>query len=176
VVTEAVARNLFKLMAVKDEYEVARLYTDGSFARELARQFGSYDRLEFHLAPPILGRRDADGRPRKSSFGPWMMTGFQLLARLKGLRGTAFDLFGHTAERRLERQLLADYERDIDLIAGRLAPDRLEAAAALASVPVLIRGYGHVKHASIKRAEGERSRLLERLEGKVAEPQLQAAE
>ncbi len=176
VVTEAVARNLFKLMAVKDEYEVARLYTDGSFARELARQFGSYDRLEFHLAPPILGRRDADGRPRKSSFGPWMMTGFRLLAALKGLRGTVFDLFGYTAERRLERQLLADYERDIDLIVGRLAPDRLEAAAALASVPALIRGYGHVKHASIERAEGERSRLLARLEGKVVEPQLQAAE
>jgi indolepyruvate ferredoxin oxidoreductase len=105
-----------------------------------------------------------------------MMTGFRLLAALKGLRGTVFDLFGYTAERRLERQLLADYEKDIDIVLSHLGPDRIEAAAALASVPALVRGYGHVKHASIERAEGERSRLLARLEGKVAEPQLQAAE
>jgi indolepyruvate ferredoxin oxidoreductase len=174
--TEAVARNLFKLMAVKDEYEVARLYTDGSFARELASQFESYDRLEFHLAPPILGRRHADGRPRKSTFGPWMATGFRLLAAMKGLRGTMFDLFGYTAERRLERQLLADYEKDIDLVVASLEPDRIEAAAALASVPALIRGYGHVKYASIEKAAGERSRLLARLEGQSEKPQLQAAE
>ena len=106
-VTEAAARNLFKLMAIKDEYEVARLYTDGSFAAELSKQFQSYDKLEFHLAPPIMGRRGNDGKPRKSSFGPWMMKGFRLLAALKGLRGTAFDLFGYSAERRMERQLLA---------------------------------------------------------------------
>ncbi len=176
VVAEAVARNLFRLMAVKDEYEVARLYTDGSFARALAAEFEGYERLEFHLAPPILGRRDADGRARKARFGPWMMTGLRLLAALKGLRGTVLDPFGHTAERRLERRLLADYEKDLDLIAARLGPDRIEAAAALASVPALVRGYGHVKQASVERAAGERARLLARLDGDAARSRLQAAE
>ncbi|MGI6856570.1 indolepyruvate ferredoxin oxidoreductase family protein [Mesorhizobium sp. 1B3] len=176
VVTEAVARNLFKLMAIKDEYEVARLYTDGSFRRQLASQFQSYDRLEFHLAPPALGRRGADGKPRKSSFGPWMMTGFRLLAAIKGLRGTPFDLFGRTPERRLERRVLADYETDLDLILRVMSPERIEAAAALASVPALIRGYGHVKEASAAKAEGERARLRERLAGREAAAMLQAAE
>ncbi|TGV96341.1 DUF6537 domain-containing protein, partial [Mesorhizobium sp. M2E.F.Ca.ET.154.01.1.1] len=154
--------NLFKLMAIKDEYEVARLYTDGNFAADLARQFQSYDRLEFHLAPPILGRHGNDGKPKKSSFGPWMMKAFRLLAAMKGLRGTAFDLFGRTAERRAERQLLAHFEADLDLIAAALAPGRIDAAAALASVPALIRGYGYVRQASAAKAAQERSRLLQR--------------
>ncbi|MBR2686330.1 MAG: indolepyruvate ferredoxin oxidoreductase family protein [Aquamicrobium sp.] len=175
VVTEAAARNLFKLMAIKDEYEVARLYTDGSFMRSLSQQFESYDGLEFHLAPPILGRRDADGKPRKSSFGPWMMKGFGALAALRGLRGTAFDVFGYTAERRGERQLLKQFEGDLDLIARSLTPGRIEAAAALASVPQLVRGYGHVKHAAMEKANGERARLIERLTG-AEEVRLQAAE
>ncbi|TIM59213.1 MAG: hypothetical protein E5Y52_31960, partial [Mesorhizobium sp.] len=88
-------------------------------------QFQSYEKLEFHLAPPILGRRGNDGKPRKSSFGPWMMKAFRLLAVMRGLRGTAFDLFGHTAERRAERQLLAQYEADLDLIAAALAPGKV---------------------------------------------------
>ena len=176
VVTEAAARNLFKLMAIKDEYEVARLYTDGSFQKQLAAQFQDYDRLEFHLAPPVLGRRGSDGKPRKSSFGPWMMTGFRVLAALKGLRGSPLDVFGYFAERRLERQLLADYEGDLDLIAGALAPGKAEAAAALASVPALIRGYGHVKQANAQKAAGERERLLERFKAAAALPTLQAAE
>jgi indolepyruvate ferredoxin oxidoreductase len=175
-VTEAVARNLFKLMAIKDEYEVARLYTDGTFAADLAKQFQSYEKLEFHLAPPILGRRGNDGKPRKSSFGPWMMKGFRLLAAMRSLRGTAFDLFGYTAERRMERQLLREYEADLDLIAAALAPGRVEAATALASVPALIRGYGHVRQAGAAKAAGERSRLIERLNQAPAEPSLRAAE
>ncbi|RVD48917.1 DUF6537 domain-containing protein, partial [Mesorhizobium sp. M7A.F.Ca.ET.027.03.2.1] len=124
-VSQAAARNLFKLMAIKDEYEVARLYTDGSFVAELGKQFQSYEKLEFHLAPPIMGRRGNDGSPRKSSFGPWMMKGFRLLSAMKGLRGTAFDLFGYTAERRMERRLLAQYEADLELIAGSLAPAKV---------------------------------------------------
>ena len=116
VVTEAAARNLFKLMAIKDEYEVARLYTDGSFAKQLSKEFQSYDRLEFHLAPPILGRTGPDGKPRKSSFGRWMMPAFRVLSALKGLRGTAFDVFGYTQERKFERELLLQYEQDLDLI------------------------------------------------------------
>ena len=176
VVSEAAAKSLFRLMATKDEYEVARLYTDGSFARQLAGQFQSYDRLEFHLAPPILGRRDADGRPRKSSFGPWMMKGFRLLSALKGLRGTAFDVFGYSAERRAERALLAQYRDDLDLIERMLEPARIEAATALASVPALVRGYGHVRQAAAEKAAGERARLLERLTGPLPEPALRAAE
>ncbi|RUZ89288.1 DUF6537 domain-containing protein, partial [Mesorhizobium sp. M7A.F.Ca.US.006.01.2.1] len=175
-VSQAAARNLFKLMAIKDEYEVARLYTDGSFAAELGKQFQSYERLEFHLAPPIMGRRGNDGSPRKSSFGPWMMKGFRLLSAMKGLRGTAFDLFGYTAERRMERRLLAQYEADLELIAGSLAPARVDAAVALASVPALIRGYGHVRRASADKALSERQRLLERLSSTLARPKLQAAE
>ena len=175
-VSEAAAKNLFKLMAVKDEYEVARLYTDGTFAADIARQFQSYEKLEFHLAPPILGRRGYDGKPRKSSFGPWMMKAFRLLAAMKGLRGTAFDLFGHTAERRAERQMLAQYEADLDLIATALAPGRIDAAAALACVPALVRGYGHVRQASAAKAAQERSRLLQRLTQTVPMPVLSAAE
>jgi len=163
--SEAVARNLFRLMAIKDEYEVARLYTDGSFQRQLAAQFQGWDRLEFHMAPPILGRRDADGRPKKSSFGPWMMPAFRLLASLKRLRGTALDVFGYTAERRWERQLLARYNGDLELILSKLDASTLEAATALATVPSLVRGYGHVKRASAVVTDGERARLLARLEG-----------
>ena len=176
VVSEAAARSLFKLMAIKDEYEVARLYTDGSFKRQLASEFQSFDRLEFHLAPPILGRKGSDGKPRKSSFGPWMMTGFRMLAALKGLRGTPLDVFGRTAERRMERRLLAEYEADLALIAGRLSADRIEAAAALASVPQLVRGFGHVKEDNARKAAEERRRLLDRLDAPAGTPRLQAAE
>jgi indolepyruvate ferredoxin oxidoreductase len=163
-------------MAVKDEYEVARLYTDGSFQRQLDGQFQSYERLEFHLAPPILGRKGNDGRARKSSFGPWMMRAFKVLAALRWLRGTPLDLFGYARERRMERQLLSDYEADLERIERSLAPGRMEAAAALAAVPSLIRGYGHVKHASALKAADERARLLQRLEQPVEAAALRAAE
>jgi indolepyruvate ferredoxin oxidoreductase len=170
------AKNLFKLMAIKDEYEVARLYTDGSFARELSKQFQSYDSIEFHLAPPILGRQGADGKPKKSSFGPWMMKAFRVLAAAKSLRGTVFDVFGYSAERRREKELLAQYEGDLAMIGGRLSATSLAASAALAGVPSLIRGYGHVRHASMVQAAGERARLIGRLQEAGAQPQLQAAE
>ncbi|TYR30253.1 indolepyruvate ferredoxin oxidoreductase family protein [Mesorhizobium microcysteis] len=175
-VSEAVAKNLFKLMAIKDEYEVARLYTDGSFQKQIAGQFQSWERLEFHLAPPILGRKGAEGKARKSSFGPWMMKGFSILAGLKGLRGTALDIFGYTAERRMERRLLAEYEGDLTRIETALSPGRIEAAAALASVPSLIRGFGHVKHANAVKAGKERERMLERLAAPVSAEALKAAE
>lgn len=174
-VSEAAARNLFKLMAIKDEYEVARLYTDGAFQKQLSAEFESFDRLEFHLAPPILGRVGSDGKPRKSRFGGWMMTGFGILARFKRLRGTALDLFGYTAERRMERKLLADYEADLELVRRKLAPGQIEAAAALLSVPALIRGFGHIKHANAEKASAERVRLLQRLQ-EGEKPVLQAAE
>ncbi len=176
LLTDAVARSLFKLMAIKDEYEVARLYTDGAFEVQLAREFQSFDRLEFHLAPPILGRRDSEGRPRKSTFGRWMMGAFRLLASMKGLRGTAFDIFGYSDDRRLDREILRQYEQDIDLMIDGLTADRLAAAAALASVPTLIRGYGHVRQASADRASDERARLVKRLSEPHCATTLEAAE
>ncbi len=176
MVTEQAVKNLFKLMAIKDEYEVARLYTDGSFARALSREFESYGRIEFHLAPPILGRRDADGRPKKTRFGPWMLKAFRLLAALKGIRGTVFDVFGYSTERRLEKRLLAQYESDLALISEHLCPATVEAAAGLAAVPELVRGYGHVKSAAIEKVMPERERLIERLVRPQDVPDLQAAE
>ena len=158
---EAVARNLFKLMAIKDEYEVARLYTDGSFAKQLAATFEGDVRLEFHLAPPILGRRDAQGRPRKTTFGPWMMTLFKGLAGLRGLRGGVLDVFGYLPERRMERRLFADYEALLDEISRDLTPDNHATAVALASLPEKIRGYGPVKERHVAAAKAEEASLLE---------------
>ncbi|MCT8989818.1 indolepyruvate ferredoxin oxidoreductase family protein [Chelativorans sp. SCAU2101] len=175
-VTEAAARGLFKLMAVKDEYEVARLYTDGSFKEQLAAEFDSYERLEFHLAPPVLARRDADGHLRKMRFGPWMMPVFSVLARLKGLRGTVLDPFGYSAERRMERGLLKQYEQDLDLIESLLAPGKIEAGAALAALPMMVRGFGHIKQANAAKAAEERARLVARLKEEAPKPFLQAAQ
>ena len=157
---EAVAKNLFKLMAVKDEYEVARLHTGAAFARQIDAAFEKYDRLEFHLAPPILGRKDAGGVARKSSFGPWIIKVFHVLAALKGLRGGVFDVFGYAAERKRERALLSEYESLLDEIAAKLSADNHATALALASIPDKIRGYGHVKERSIIAAKGEEAALL----------------
>jgi len=175
--TEAVARNLFKLMAYKDEYEVARLYTDGTFVKQVETAFepGSL-RYEFHLAPPLLARVDkTTGEPRKMSFGPWMMRVFGLLAKLKGLRGTAFDPFGYTEERRTERRLIADYENLLNEILPKLTSDNHPLAVGLAAVPEKIRGFGHVKLRNLKAAEAHRDALLEQFRTAGA-PMLKAAE
>jgi indolepyruvate ferredoxin oxidoreductase len=158
--TEAVARYYFKLLAIKDEYEVARLYTDGSFMKQVAATFEGDLKFEFHLAPPLLGRKDAQGRPVKTTFGPWMMKAYRVLAAMKGLRGTPFDIFGRTAERRQERRLIADYETLIDEILRMLTPENHTLAVALASIPEKIRGYGHVKESHIKKAKAEEAELL----------------
>ncbi|MDB5425253.1 MAG: indolepyruvate ferredoxin oxidoreductase family protein, partial [Phenylobacterium sp.] len=151
--SEAVARFFYKLMAYKDEYEVARLYADGRFAARIAEQFEGDYRLEFNLAPPLLARKDpASGELRKSAYGAWMMTGFRLLARLKGLRGSAFDIFGYQAERRIERGLVDGYERAIADVAACLSAQNRDAALEIARAPDAIRGYGHVKKASIERS------------------------
>jgi indolepyruvate ferredoxin oxidoreductase len=164
--TWAVAKYYFKLMAYKDEYEVARLYTDGSFQRQLERTFEGDYTLEFHLAPPMLSKPDpATGRPRKMRFGGWMMTAFRLLAKMKGLRGTTFDPFGYTAERRLERQLIADYEKRLDEIVASLRPETHDTAVALAELPEKIRGYGPVKLASIEKAKAREAELAPLLSG-----------
>jgi indolepyruvate ferredoxin oxidoreductase len=159
---EAVARNLFKLMAYKDEYEVARLYSNGEFQRQLASEFsGDRLRVEFHLAPPLLARRDpATGAPRKITVGPWMMPVFKLLARLKFLRGTAFDPFGYTAERRIERKLVADYESTLAELLAALTPENHHLAVGIAAIPEKIRGFGHVKVAHLRAAKADEAALL----------------
>jgi indolepyruvate ferredoxin oxidoreductase len=161
---EAVARGYHKLLAYKDEYEVARLFADPAFERALSDQFESRGKLQFHLAPPLLARRDKrTGEPRKMTFGRWMLPAFRLLARAKRLRGTAWDLFGYTKERRLERQMIADYEALLDEIAGRLSPANHHTAVALASLPLEIRGFGHIKERNYTLAKGREATLLAEL-------------
>ena len=154
---EAVARYLFKLMAYKDEYEVARLYSDTSFVERVKSSFdGDNLRLEFHLAPPLLARTDkATGEPKKMSFGPWMLNVFGVLAKFKFLRGTPLDPFGYSQERRTERQLIKDYEKLLATIMAELTPYNHQAAVGLAALPEKIRGFGPVKmrHLAIVRAE-----------------------
>ncbi len=159
---EAVARYLFKLMAYKDEYEVARLYADETFLKQVRNEFaGENLRLEFHLAPPLLARKNSvTGLPRKMSFGPWMLSVFRMLAKFKGLRGTAFDPFGYSAERRMERALIADYEALLAEIIEKLSPDNHALAVGLAAIPEKIRGFGHVKARHLDVAKKEEAALL----------------
>jgi indolepyruvate ferredoxin oxidoreductase len=158
--TEAVAKNLFKLMAYKDEYEVARLYTDGSFAKKLAEKFDGDFTLKFHMAPPLFARRDkATGHLQKQEFGGWMMGAFRLLAKMKFLRGTALDIFGRTEERKTERRLVADYLALIDQRIAPLKAEQIPLLTRLARVPEAIRGFGHVKEANVKLALAEKARL-----------------
>jgi indolepyruvate ferredoxin oxidoreductase len=158
--TEAVARNAFKLLACKDEYEVARLYSRPEFARKLAEQFAGDYRIAFNLAPPLLAPRDrATGLPRKISFGPWLLTAFRLLARARRLRGTPFDPFGWTSERRAERALVGWYEELVGEIIADLSPGNHDLAVELASLPAGIRGFGHVKQKAIARAKAREREL-----------------
>jgi indolepyruvate ferredoxin oxidoreductase len=175
---EAVARYLFKLMAYKDEYEVARLHADPAFLRQVRNEVdGDNLRLVFHLAPPLLARRDkTTGEPRKMSFGPWMLTAFGVLAKLKFLRGTALDPFGYTAERRAERQLVCDYETLLDELLAKLAPDNHHLAIGLAAIPEKIRGFGHVKQRHIATAKADEAALLEQFRAGGGMPMLKAAE
>ena len=160
---EAVARYAFKLMAYKDEYEVARLHTDGSFRARISAQFEGDYTLRYHLAPPTLIRPDAaSGVATKRSFGPWMEVAMRGLARLSFLRGTAFDPFGRTAERREERALIADYESLVDELAARLDSANHAKAIELARIPEHIRGYGHVKQAHLAIARAKQAEALAR--------------
>ena len=157
----AVARSLSKLMSYKDEYEVARLYTNGDFLRRLKQQFDGDYKLNFHLAPPIFNLRDkATGKPRKVAFGPWMFTAFKSLARLKGLRGTKLDVFGYSAERRMERGLIDEYRKTIEGVLPVLNRDNAELVISIANLPDTIRGYGHVKDESVKKYGVELAKLL----------------
>ncbi len=161
---EAVARYLFKLMAYKDEYEVARLYADPAFLRQVRNEVdGDALRLTFHLAPPLFARRDkVTGEARKMTFGPWMMHVFGVLAKFRFLRGTPIDPFGYTAERRTERQLVRHYEQIVDELIARLTPENHHLAVGLAAIPEKIRGFGHVKMRHLVAAKADEAALLDR--------------
>ena len=159
----AVARYAFKVMAYKDEYEVARLYTQTDFVKRVAEQFEGDYKLVFHLAPPLMSETDAlTGELKKKTFGPWMMTAFSLLAKFKGLRGSALDVFSYTAERKMERQLIADYAKTVDDVLANLSADNYDTAVDLASVPEHIRGFGHVKHQHFVEAKKREAELWEK--------------
>ncbi|MDX9998765.1 MAG: indolepyruvate ferredoxin oxidoreductase family protein [Phenylobacterium sp.] len=166
--TRAAAISLFKLMAYKDEYEVARLYTDGRFAAYRAETFkGGKDKV--WLSPPILAPRDSEGRPKKLAFGSWMLNAaFPVLARARRLRGTPLDPFGRTHERRTERALIGEFEQALDRLAAELTPERRAVALKLAALPQQIRGFGHVKAAAIEQAKAEEARLWAEWEAAAA--------
>ncbi len=157
--TRAVAVNLYKLMAYKDEYEVARLYTDGRFQAYRDETFKG-GRTKVWLAPPLIARKGPDGRPKKIAFGGWMLDlAFPTLSRMKGLRGTPLDIFGYTEERKMERGLIADYEAGVARLVSGLTAERLPLAVQIAAVPQKIRGFGHIKDASVRPAKAEEKRL-----------------
>jgi indolepyruvate ferredoxin oxidoreductase len=163
--SEAVARYLFKLMAIKDEYEVARLHSDPAFEKKIDGMFEGDFKIVHHLAPPAIAKRNAKGELVKQPFGPWVRKVFPLLARMKVLRGTALDLFGKTEERRMERQLLADYEACIAELLKGLSADKLPLAAEIARIPEEIRGYGHVKERHVKAARAKWGGLMAKWHG-----------
>jgi indolepyruvate ferredoxin oxidoreductase len=174
---DAVGRYLFKLMAYKDEYEVARLYSDEAFAKQVRSEVGGEQlRLYVHLAPPLLARADkVTGEPKKMTFGPWIFPLFRLLAKFKFLRGTAFDPFGYSKERRTERALVREYETVLEEVLARLDGANHHIAVGLAAIPEKIRGFGHVKMRHLKAAKADEAALLDQLRSGVA-PLLKAAE
>jgi indolepyruvate ferredoxin oxidoreductase len=173
----AVAINYAKLLAYKDEYEVARLYTDGRFEAQLRDQFDGDFKISFNLAPPLLGgAKDALGRPKKRAFGAWMLPAFRLLAKMRGLRGTAFDVFGHSADRKLDRDLIAGYEKDVAHILSVLSPLTLETSIEILSLPDRIRGYGPVKEKAVVDARARYAQLAADLANPPPAPRQIAAE
>ena len=174
---DAVGRYLFKLMAYKDEYEVARLYADESFAKQVRREVdGENLRLYVHLAPPLLARPDkTTGEPKKITVGPWIFPLFALLAKFKFLRGTVLDPFGYSEERRTERALVREYETMLEEVLARLNGENHHIAVGLAAIPEKIRGFGHVKMRHLKAAKADEAALLDQLRAGVA-PLLKAAE
>jgi len=158
--THAVAQYLFKLMAYKDEYEVARLHTATAFRNKISAMFEGDYKLKFHLAPPLFARHDAKGHLIKQEFGAWMMQAFGVLAKFKFLRGTPFDPFGYTAERKQERALIAQYQQTLEILLARLNEANLTQAVAIASIPEEIRGYGHVKERHLLAAQSKHAELM----------------
>ena len=175
--TEAVARNLFKLMAYKDEYEVARLYSNGVFRKKLAEQFEGDYTLQFHLAPPLLARIDpVSGRARKKNFPGWILRVFPLLARLKFLRGSRLDVFGYSTERKCERSLIADYRSTIEELLPRLSQTNYELSVRIAALPDKIRGFGPIKANSIATVRAETAKLMVQWRSRKASPEPEVKE
>ena len=173
----AVAINYAKLLAYKDEYEVARLFTDGRFEKQLRDQFEGDFKFNFNLAPPILGGGlDALGRPKKRAFGAWMMPVFRTLAKLRFLRGTPLDIFGYSADRKLERDLIAGYEKDVATVLGLLSPVTHDTAVEILSLPDRIRGYGPVKEKAVQDAKARYAQLAADLVNPPPAPRQIAAE
>ena len=159
--TETVARAYHKLLAYKDEYEVARLYTDGSFRKSVESQFEGDYKLNFHMAPPIFEKIDpATGRPKKRSFGPWMMTALRLLKHFRFLRGTPLDPFGHLADRKEERALIREYEALVEQVLHAVNAQNVDIAQELLSLPLMMRGFGPVKAGNVAKARVQKTRLL----------------
>jgi indolepyruvate ferredoxin oxidoreductase len=156
----AVAKYYFKLMAYKDEYEVARLYTDGRFVEQLKTQFEGDFKLKFNLAPPLFAKKNAKGHLVKAEFGSWMWGAFKLLAKMKGLRGGAFDVFGYTEERKMERALIVEYRQMIEALLPVLSGENVANAVELASLPEQIRGFGHVKEKAVAAFRAKKAELL----------------
>jgi indolepyruvate ferredoxin oxidoreductase len=163
--TEAVMRGLFKLMAYKDEYEVARLHTDREFLDQIARDFEPGYRIAHYLAPPLLSRRNLRGELIKRRFGPWVRPLMSMLAALRFLRGSPLDVFGYTEERRAERALIAQYRDCIESLLSDLSAENLELAIQIAAIPDSIRGYGHVKERHLQTARGRWTSLMQQWEG-----------
>ncbi len=169
LLTEAVAKYLYKLMAYKDEYEVARLHTDTSFLDKIASQFEGDYTLNYHLAPPLMAKKNAQGQLIKQKFGPSMLMGFKLLAKLKGLRGTALDVFGYTEERKMERALIGDYKTSIEEVLRLLNANNAAVAVEIARIPESIKGYGHVKERNVRAARVTWAALM----GQLSAPEVQ---
>nr|WP_240500229.1 DUF6537 domain-containing protein [Halioglobus japonicus] len=162
------------MMAIKDEYEVARLYSDGEFQRKIEAQFEGDFELRFNMAPPLLAKRDPDtGDLQKQAYGPWMMKAFGLLAKLRGLRGSALDVFGYTAERKRERQDLAEFRAMLAEFAGGLDDGNYAAAVEAVDDTRRLRGYGHVKDRNRERVLAQRDVFMKRFQGDVSEETVQ---
>ena len=175
--SEAVAKSYFKLLAIKDEFEVARLFADRSFQEKLSAQFEGDYTLEFHLAPPLLASRDLEtGELQKQRFGPWMMTVFRWLARARRYRGSWFDPFSRTEERQMERGLIGEFEAVIGECLERLGPETHATAIRLAQLPQEMRGFGHVKEQNVSSAKEKEAELLHELRNPAGGPTLMAAE
>ncbi|MBC7599620.1 MAG: 2-oxoacid:acceptor oxidoreductase family protein, partial [Polaromonas sp.] len=175
LLSQNVARYLFKLMAYKDEYEVARLHTDRSFHDKVGAMFEGDFKLNYHLAPPLMAKKNDKGELQKQAFGPWMLSAFRVLARLKGLRGTALDPFGRTEERRMERALIKQYEASIEELLQTLDAGNHAAAVEVARIPELIKGYGHVKARHLKQAQVQWAEAMRAFRHPVSAPHRIAA-
>jgi indolepyruvate ferredoxin oxidoreductase len=173
--TEAVARYLFKLMAYKDEYEVARLHADTGFLNKVNAMFEGDFKLNYHLAPPLIAAKNEKGELQKQQFGPWMLTGFRFLAKLKGLRGTPFDIFGRTEERKEERALIAEYRASLEEVLAGLTAQNHAVAVEIARIPELIKGYGHVKARHLASARPQWAALMNEFRQPEAARRQQAA-